>query len=124
LIAARTDLGEALFATGCRSSAMATSSARSPSAAADGARAGLAARGRPRFDLAWTAAGRYDAYWEHDVKPWDIAAGLVILPRPAAVASDAEVAEDVPDRVGRRRHATMQRALSRCSPTRGRTGQR
>ena len=36
-------------------------------------RAGAAA-----LDLAWLAAGRLDAYYEHGVKPWDIAAGVLL----------------------------------------------
>ncbi len=36
-------------------------------------RAGAAA-----LDLAWVAGGRLDAYYEHGVKPWDIAAGVLL----------------------------------------------
>ncbi len=31
--------------------------------------------GSAALDLAWVAAGRFDGFWEHDLKPWDIAAG-------------------------------------------------
>ncbi len=34
--------------------------------------------GSAALDLAWTAVGRYDAYFERTVKPWDIAAGVLI----------------------------------------------
>jgi myo-inositol-1(or 4)-monophosphatase len=34
--------------------------------------------GSAALDLAWTALGRYDAYYERTVKPWDIAAGVLI----------------------------------------------
>jgi len=34
--------------------------------------------GSAALDLAWTAAGRYNAYFERSVKPWDIAAGVLI----------------------------------------------
>ena len=34
--------------------------------------------GSAALDLAWTAAGRYDAYFERTVKPWDIAAGVLM----------------------------------------------
>jgi myo-inositol-1(or 4)-monophosphatase len=37
--------------------------------------------GSAALDLAWTAAGRYDAYFERTVKPWDIAAGLLVCGR-------------------------------------------
>ena len=34
--------------------------------------------GSAALDLAWTAAGRLDAYYEYGVKPWDIAAGVLL----------------------------------------------
>ena len=34
--------------------------------------------GSAALDLAWAAAGRVDAYFEHGVKPWDIAAGVLL----------------------------------------------
>jgi myo-inositol-1(or 4)-monophosphatase len=37
--------------------------------------------GSAALDLAWTAAGRYDAYFERTVKPWDIAAGVLVCER-------------------------------------------
>jgi myo-inositol-1(or 4)-monophosphatase len=35
--------------------------------------------GTASLDLAWTAAGRLDGYFEVGVKPWDIAAGALIV---------------------------------------------
>ena len=35
--------------------------------------------GSASLDLAYVAAGRFDAYLEHYLKPWDMAAGLVII---------------------------------------------
>lgn len=39
--------------------------------------------GAAALDLAWVACGRFDAYWEHGashgVKPWDVAAGLLLV---------------------------------------------
>lgn len=37
-------------------------------------RAGAAA-----MDLAWVAKGVFDGYWEKNLKPWDVAAGLLIV---------------------------------------------
>jgi myo-inositol-1(or 4)-monophosphatase len=37
--------------------------------------------GSAALDLAWTAAGMYDAYFERTVKPWDIAAGVLLCER-------------------------------------------
>lgn len=43
--------------------------------------AGQAVRrdGAAALDLAFVAAGRYEAFWEFDLKPWDIAAGALIV---------------------------------------------
>jgi len=35
--------------------------------------------GSAALDLAWVAAGRYDGFFELKLKPWDVAAGLVIV---------------------------------------------
>jgi myo-inositol-1(or 4)-monophosphatase len=35
--------------------------------------------GAASLDLAWVAAGRFDAYWEKDLKPWDLAAGVLLV---------------------------------------------
>ncbi|MGC1302040.1 MAG: inositol monophosphatase family protein [Caulobacteraceae bacterium] len=44
--------------------------------------------GSAALDLAWVAAGRYDGYWERDLKPWDIAAGsLMVLEAGGAISS-------------------------------------
>lgn len=42
------------------------------------------ARGVRRFgtaslDLAWVASGRIDGYWEFGLKPWDVAAGILLV---------------------------------------------
>ncbi len=34
--------------------------------------------GAAALDLAYVAAGRFDGYWQTGVKPWDVAAGVVI----------------------------------------------
>ncbi|RKF14139.1 inositol monophosphatase [Roseovarius spongiae] len=40
--------------------------------------AGVRRWGSAALDLAYVAAGRYDGFWERRLKPWDIAAGMVI----------------------------------------------
>jgi myo-inositol-1(or 4)-monophosphatase len=35
--------------------------------------------GSAALDLAFVAAGRFDAFWEWDLRPWDVAAGAVIV---------------------------------------------
>jgi myo-inositol-1(or 4)-monophosphatase len=44
--------------------------------------------GSAALDLAWVAAGRYDAFWEHGLKPWDIAAGIVMVREAQGVVTD------------------------------------
>jgi myo-inositol-1(or 4)-monophosphatase len=41
--------------------------------------AGIRRFGSAALDLAWVAAGRFDGFWELQLKPWDIAAGLLIV---------------------------------------------
>ena len=52
------------------------------------ASAGVRRMGSAALDLAWTAAGRLDGFWEHGLRPWDIAAGIVILREAGAYVSD------------------------------------
>jgi myo-inositol-1(or 4)-monophosphatase len=44
-----------------------------------GATAGVRRNGAAALDLAWVAAGRFDAFWEYGLKPWDVAAGIIIV---------------------------------------------
>jgi myo-inositol-1(or 4)-monophosphatase len=41
--------------------------------------AGIRRLGTASLDLAYVAAGRFDGFWEYDLKPWDIAAGIVLV---------------------------------------------
>ncbi|SEN45403.1 myo-inositol-1(or 4)-monophosphatase [Loktanella fryxellensis] len=41
--------------------------------------------GAAALDLAYVAAGRYDGFWERRLKPWDMAAGLVIAREAGAI---------------------------------------
>ncbi|WP_019960916.1 inositol monophosphatase family protein [Woodsholea maritima] len=41
--------------------------------------AGIRRNGSAALDLAWVAAGRFDGFWERNLKPWDIAAGIVLV---------------------------------------------
>lgn len=40
---------------------------------------GIRRVGSAALDLCWVATGRLDAYWEYGVKPWDTAAGALIV---------------------------------------------
>jgi len=46
-------------------------------------RAGAAA-----LDLAYVACGRFDGFWERELKPWDTAAGVIILTEAGGKATD------------------------------------
>jgi myo-inositol-1(or 4)-monophosphatase len=52
--------------------------------------AGVRRFGAAALDLAWVAAGRFDGFWERDLKPWDMAAGLLMVREAGGVATDAE----------------------------------
>lgn len=41
--------------------------------------AGVRRMGAASLDMAYVAAGRFECYWEEDIKPWDIAAGMLIV---------------------------------------------
>ena len=49
---------------------------------------GVRRLGSAALDLAYVAAGRLDGFWELGLKPWDIAAGIVIAREAGAVVSD------------------------------------
>ncbi len=40
---------------------------------------GVRRSGAMALELAWLATGRLDAFWEHDMAPWDAAAGVLLL---------------------------------------------
>jgi len=44
--------------------------------------------GSAALDLAYVAAGRLDAYWEAGLKPWDIAAGFLLVQEAGGIATD------------------------------------
>lgn len=52
--------------------------------------------GSAALDLAWTAAGRYDAYFERTVKPWDIAAGVLVCERAGLVVRELPTHPNLP----------------------------
>ncbi len=52
--------------------------------------AGLRRFGAASLDLASVAAGRLDGYWERNLKPWDIAAGLIMVREAGGIVSGIE----------------------------------
>ncbi|RAK67575.1 inositol monophosphatase family protein [Phenylobacterium kunshanense] len=57
--------------------------------------AGVRRFGSAALDLAWVAAGRYDGYWERDLKPWDLAAGLLLVTEAGGKVTDADGGSDI-----------------------------
>ncbi|MDX2289901.1 MAG: inositol monophosphatase family protein [Hyphomicrobiaceae bacterium] len=51
---------------------------------------GIRRTGSAAIDLAWTAAGRFDAFWERNLKPWDTAAGIVIVREAGGIVADLD----------------------------------
>ncbi len=50
--------------------------------------------GAAALDLAWVAAGRFDGFWERDLKPWDLAAGILLVTEAGGRVTDADGGED------------------------------
>lgn len=49
---------------------------------------GIRRTGSAALDLCFTAAGRFDGYWERNLKPWDLAAGIVIVREAGGIVTD------------------------------------
>lgn len=46
--------------------------------------------GAAALDLAYVASGKYDAFWERDLKPWDIAAGMLMVKEAGGFVADID----------------------------------
>ncbi|MDZ7824753.1 MAG: inositol monophosphatase family protein [Gammaproteobacteria bacterium] len=51
---------------------------------------GVRRAGSAALDLAYVAAGRFDAFWEIGLKPWDMAAGALLVTEAGGLVSDFE----------------------------------
>lgn len=49
---------------------------------------GIRRCGAASVDLAFVAAGRYDAFWELGLKPWDVAAGALLVELAGGLVTD------------------------------------
>jgi myo-inositol-1(or 4)-monophosphatase len=49
---------------------------------------GVRRDGAAALDLAYVAAGRFDGFWEEGLKPWDVAAGALMLEEAGGRVSD------------------------------------
>ncbi|MEW9898484.1 inositol monophosphatase family protein [Chitinivorax sp. PXF-14] len=50
--------------------------------------AGLRRPGAAALDLAYVACGRFDGFWELGLKPWDVAAGALLVQEAGGLVSD------------------------------------
>lgn len=50
--------------------------------------AGIRRFGAASLDLAWVAAGRYEGFWETGLKPWDTAAGCLLVREAGGFVTD------------------------------------
>ena len=51
---------------------------------------GVRRAGAAVLDLAYVACGRFDGYWEARLKPWDVAAGALLVQEAGGMVTDAE----------------------------------
>jgi len=49
---------------------------------------GIRRLGSAAADLAYVACGRFDAFWEYSLKPWDVAAGALLVKEAGGKVSD------------------------------------
>lgn len=61
---------------------------------------GIRRIGSAALDLCWVAAGRFDAYWEYRLKPWDTAAGELIVTEAGGTVTGLGGEQYVPDGPG------------------------
>jgi len=57
--------------------------------------AGVRRWGAAALDLAYVAAGRYDGFWERNLKPWDMAAGLLLVREAGGLIEPLEKGGDI-----------------------------
>ncbi len=54
---------------------------------------GVRRPGSACLDLAWLAAGRADGFWEMGLKPWDLAAGILLVQEAGGLVTDYDGGE-------------------------------
>lgn len=56
--------------------------------------AGIRRAGAAALDLAYVACGRLDGFWEYGLKPWDMAAGVLLIEEAGGMVSGLSADED------------------------------
>ena len=57
--------------------------------------AGIRRFGAASLDMAFVAAGRCEGYWESGIKPWDIAAGIILVREAGGYVTDRQGGQDM-----------------------------
>jgi myo-inositol-1(or 4)-monophosphatase len=95
-VAARRDIGEALIGCGIPHLGKPGHAQFKAELSAVMARASNLRRlGAAALDLCFVASGAYDGFWERDLKPWDLAAGTLIVKEAGGFVSDADGGADM-----------------------------
>ena len=90
-VTSQSGLEDALIATGIPFSGFAYDNIRPYLACLEevaGETAGIRRIGAAALDLAYVAAGRFDGFWEMNLKPWDMAAGILLIQEAGGLVSD------------------------------------
>ena len=94
-LAGRKDLAESLVATGLPFIGKSGHAQAIKDIHAVGQRvAGIRRLGAASLDFAWVAAGRYDAFFERNLKPWDVAAGILLVTEAGGIVTSIELDGD------------------------------
>lgn len=94
-VSKQTQLSSALLGTGVPFRDIELSKRYLPSfEALMGKCAGVRRTGSAALDLAYVAAGRLDGFWEFGLRPWDIAAGALLIREAGGLISDANGGDD------------------------------
>lgn len=95
-VAARTRMSDAIVATGTPwigQSEEVHARAWRELASVSTHTAGIRRYGAAALDLAYVAAGRFDGFWERGLKPWDVAAGIVLVREAGGFVTGLEGAD-------------------------------
>ena len=51
--------------------------------------------GSAALDMAYVAAGRYDGFFQHELKIWDVAAGIIIIKEAGGIINDIDLSQTI-----------------------------